>query len=240
MARALSGTRRPPILTRPAGALLPGPSGAALGLHPGDRREETGPLQTDRTRGPAAAADLAVYSSVPCPSLRLELLRKGLHFLLDPAFYQQLEAAAGVWKVIADEDLLAGLPGCKRETTGTRDPTPAHSGERPGKGRLFESKESSDSDDITGNCCKRDQLPEPPLTRKSSSEPRHQDPVRCTPRTPESVHRPRCLRPPALHIGLAGWSASSTTDDVHRFKILRSSSTTLSPTPPPSSHDTPT
>lgn len=120
MARALSGTRRPPILTRPAGALLPGPSGAALGLHPGDRREETGPLQTDRTRGPAAAADLAVYSSVPCPSLQLELLRKGLHFLLDPAFYQQLEAAAGVWKVIADEDLLAGLPGWKRETTGTR------------------------------------------------------------------------------------------------------------------------
>lgn len=53
-------------------------------------------------------------------SLRLELLRKGLHLLLDPVFYQQLEAAAGVWKVIADEDLLAGLPGWKRETAGTR------------------------------------------------------------------------------------------------------------------------
>lgn len=52
--------------------------------------------------------------------LQLELLREGLHLLLDPVFYQQLEAAAGVWKVIADEDLLAGLPGWKRETTGTR------------------------------------------------------------------------------------------------------------------------
>ena len=48
----------------------------------------------------------------PAPeSLRLELLREGLHLLPDPVFHQQLEAAAGVWKVIADEDLLAGLPG---------------------------------------------------------------------------------------------------------------------------------
>ena len=121
VACALSGARRPPIFTRPAGALLPGPSGAALGLHPGDRREETGPLQTDRNTWTCCSGGSGRLFKRPlCPSLRLELLWKGLHFLLDPAFYQQLEAAAGVWKVIADEDLLAGLPGWKRETTGTR------------------------------------------------------------------------------------------------------------------------
>lgn len=104
-------------------------------------------------------------------SLQLELLREGLHLLLDPVFYQQLEAAAGVWKVIADEDLLAGLPGWKRETTGTRV-TPRLLTVEKGleKAGFLRAKQALTPTTSKVSCCKADQSLDPLLIRKRSSE----------------------------------------------------------------------